>query len=248
MKSIAPDRPTPTDRPRRGAGGFTLIELLVVVAIIALLVSILVPSLTHARQIAQRTLCATNLRSINLAVAMYTDDYNDVYPCAQDPVSTDPYYWLWMGRGWRGFVERYLGTKVTADNPSVLACRSDPALKDTYEATSYAYSMAFYHSPEQIDAMGATSDLYSAGQVKPSIGQRTQDVTEPTRKILIGEWTSNHDPQPGSPGWWSWQGSRTFLFADGQIRYLAAEDILPARDSWPDPNLTVGGITGRDID
>jgi len=54
--------------------GFTLIEVLVVVAIIALLVSILLPSLGRAREQARRTQCATNDRQINLACIMQAED------------------------------------------------------------------------------------------------------------------------------------------------------------------------------
>ncbi len=50
-----------------GRAGFTLIELLVVVSITALLMSILLPSLTKAKASARDTLCKTNLRSIYLA-------------------------------------------------------------------------------------------------------------------------------------------------------------------------------------
>ena len=51
--------------------GFTLIEVLVVVSIIALLVSILVPSLSSAREAAQSVDCKSNQRSLSLGVHMY---------------------------------------------------------------------------------------------------------------------------------------------------------------------------------
>jgi prepilin-type N-terminal cleavage/methylation domain-containing protein/prepilin-type processing-associated H-X9-DG protein len=222
--------------------GFTLVELLVVIAIIGLLLSILTPSLVRVRATAKRLACAHNLKQINLAVNLYLNSQDNTYPCAQDPLPAG--YWLWMGRGWRGFVEPYLGDPVDVNNPSVLLCpqdRTDPA---KYESTSYAYSMAFYHSPEQIDAMSDQTDTYTNPQ--PSIPQRSFAVAHPSGKILIGEWLSNHMPVDDDKGWWCWQGSRNFLFADGQVCFLRADQIRPARDGWPDANLTVHGIHGRD--
>jgi len=61
---------------------FTLIELLVVVAIIALLISILLPSLARAREHAKQSVCANNLRSITTAVKVYAHDHNDRWPTA----------------------------------------------------------------------------------------------------------------------------------------------------------------------
>jgi len=59
---------------------FTLIELLVVVAILALLVSILVPSLKDARELAKRSVCMANQRSMRTALALYLQENDSRQP------------------------------------------------------------------------------------------------------------------------------------------------------------------------
>jgi type II secretory pathway pseudopilin PulG len=82
----------------------------VVISIISLLLALLGPSLTRARSLARRVACSHNLKQIGVAMSLYTHDHDGKYPCAQDPVSTQPPYWLWMGRGWRRWVQPYLST------------------------------------------------------------------------------------------------------------------------------------------
>ncbi len=60
--------------------GFTLIELLVVIAIISLLVSILLPSLTKAKELARRVVCASNVRNLGLAAFVYANDNDGMLP------------------------------------------------------------------------------------------------------------------------------------------------------------------------
>jgi prepilin-type N-terminal cleavage/methylation domain-containing protein/prepilin-type processing-associated H-X9-DG protein len=56
--------------------GFTLVELLVVISIIALLVSILLPSLNRAREAAKTVVCKAHMRQVGLASLMYSTDNN----------------------------------------------------------------------------------------------------------------------------------------------------------------------------
>ncbi len=66
----------------RRNSGFTVVELLVVVAVLAITVSILLPSFQSVRRRAQRTACQNNLRQIYAAIEIFARDHNDTYPTA----------------------------------------------------------------------------------------------------------------------------------------------------------------------
>ncbi len=68
---------------KKHAQGFTLIELLVVISIIALLLAILLPSLSRAREQAKATRCQSNLKQIGLAMYSYATDYDYLLPRAE---------------------------------------------------------------------------------------------------------------------------------------------------------------------
>ena len=78
----------------RRRNGFTLVELLVVIGIIALLISILLPSLNKARQQANKAACLSNLHNIAVAMAMYTAQYKGGLPEGVGKSGQDTWYSL----------------------------------------------------------------------------------------------------------------------------------------------------------
>jgi prepilin-type N-terminal cleavage/methylation domain-containing protein len=104
--------------------GFTLIELLVVIAIIAILASLLLPSLSEAKEKARRIKCISNLKQVALAFKLFAMDGEDRYPWHTLPALGGTFGPA-AGEGWRN----YLAVSNELGTPKILLCPSDREAK-----------------------------------------------------------------------------------------------------------------------
>lgn len=128
----------------RGKKGFTLIELLVVISIIALLLSILLPSLRKAKEIANATVCMSNVRQWGLIWKMYGSEHYDKFPQGMTSGSGPQ----WNRGAWIQSLRGY----IKEDRKKILLCpvaqKLNPAGQrgdgtydpDTHGTTQYAYA------------------------------------------------------------------------------------------------------------
>jgi prepilin-type N-terminal cleavage/methylation domain-containing protein/prepilin-type processing-associated H-X9-DG protein len=108
---------------------FTLIELLVVIAIIAILAAILFPVFAQAREKARQTSCLSNTKQMANAVAMFTQDHDELLPKAFFNDIVDGDIGLPWNTGWDGAIYPYI------KSTQVFKCPSD-TVDRTYVATS----------------------------------------------------------------------------------------------------------------
>lgn len=97
MAPIVPMTPNRAPHPRK-CSAFTLIELLVVLSIIAVLAALLFPVFGSVREKARQSSCASNMKQIGSALALYVHDWDDIYPLAADTVQPASF-------GWSGIVD-----------------------------------------------------------------------------------------------------------------------------------------------
>ncbi len=210
---------TPTNTSRRA---FTLIELLVVIAIISLLVSILLPSLTKARELARNTVCATQVRSQAMAMEFYLEDSEGVYPRTLHR----HIYWF----------EHLRDSYLDMEN-SHFFCPSDTRVNTTLEATTWNIS---YGANESGPCPNSSS-----------LNHNRNEIARPDKMILLCDSDEQQEntwgfhavsgiwnPIQYGPGSRHINGSNV-AFCDGHVAAMTLEELVwdgsdPTRDAYHD--------------
>jgi len=196
--------------------GFTLIELLVVVAIIALLIAILLPSLQSARDQARAIQCLAQQRQIGHATYMYADEYKG-YVRGWVLTSNPESGWFWAR-----YLAPYLG--------SPMAWHSGGAYKENRIAVAKTWEDFECPSIEDRYGYPFTSDYPDAmltytvnGYLDPTVNSRVE--SGPSREaVRIADVPIPHDMVYIADGW------ARFAKMSGQIK-----------DTYPPPGLISAG-------
>jgi prepilin-type N-terminal cleavage/methylation domain-containing protein len=148
---------------KRPSAGFTLVELLVVIAIIALLVTILAPSLGRARELARHVVCLSQMRAIYLAEALYAEG-NYTFIAGHDAADYWPHYvfdpappWPWAGTG--HWVHDYVPAPDVWFCPSADARYKAQAIPEIVDPSSYPKAAMVTYSIPHYSGMDIFPEL-----------------------------------------------------------------------------------------
>lgn len=207
--------------PRRD--GFTLVELLVVIAIIALLVGVLLPTLSRAQESARTLKCCNNLRGLGQAVTLYRNDNDGYFPRSSHTAGS-----LTNPRAWLQSLQTYDIFKATR------LCPSDPYRSS--KLTSYATNDHFEPLVAGIDFNPFTHLTLPGGRAKAYT--RFDAIPRPYAVVyateMLGEGTIDHIH---SVGWTvpseversiavtRHRRAANYLYADGRATTIAWREL-----------------------
>jgi len=211
---------------RSKPSGFTLIELLVVITIIALMVAILLPSLSNAREAAKRAVCLTKMRQIYYTIEYYRDDYKLWYP---PNTLTDSLYWPNPPQYRFGTLIRpYLNApsvafgSTSSRDKNPLMCPANPwtrgmtlaqARVTGYDYGNYWISARFGFDPSSTN-----------------YGPKREPAGNPNRVVLLGEtrgvtYTRFGHANSFNTAYLHPDATMHLMVADGQIRQTKATNV-----------------------
>lgn len=232
----SPKSTTCSHRP----GGFTLIELLVVIAIISLLVSILLPSLKRAKDLAMAAVCMSNLRNVGLTQTLFAEEHDGWTPELYDITNVRWHERLWLS----GFIDE------NTQGPSIFLCPSHPPDGKNYDftATGFAgegagYGFRMSRAVVNANAGNGSSTRY---QLLGATITDTTGTTEFTPSNFVYVMDSRHNYWNYAREQWYYfriwgkggehihmRHSETagFLFADAHVEMLGYDDVVDNFDA-----------------
>jgi prepilin-type N-terminal cleavage/methylation domain-containing protein/prepilin-type processing-associated H-X9-DG protein len=188
---------------------FTLIELLVVIAIIAILAAILFPVFAQAREKARGISCLSNIKEQGLAVIMYTQDYDELFPVTTFYDFTSNY----TTDSWPARIAPYI------KNFGIFWCPSDsngsyPRVTNTGFGSAMSYAgnslMGGAHLTDNtsVGVFGlAQVTIWGSSWFPNSSGISQAAMTYPAATIAIGEILSRDVANPNDA--FAWLGANT---------------------------------------
>lgn len=206
-------------------GCFTLIELLVVVAIIAILAAMLLPALSKARTVAQRTVCVNNQKSMHLALNLYFDDFDDHQPLygtfwASGPCLAQEYLYVVALASYMGFPD--VGARPMTTGPGgrmfrylELMLDHGPLRRSAFFCPAEDYQLTNW-DPTRSALPDSTSSPYAA------LSNYGTSYFNWDYRLLNQPWRDGYQPTCANPGssFYSgidgWLGKRLIRAVDAQ--------------------------------